>query len=159
MTLITKVRRLPDNALNWANVCSPNILLTVRRTLRRSHLACNEMQASVRTCGRRTADSMIENVGWSKVKSIYFNNLSQGNSSNYYLIMGPRDKAAPPTSQQIKIFPPKRVKNLATPSSIFIFYFFLIHRRPLLSANQRQYSSNRVNVPWTRWAKLFGPRI
>ena len=31
-----------------------------------------------------------------------------------------RDKAAPPTSQQINKFPPKRVKNLATPSSILI---------------------------------------
>ena len=37
--------------------------------------------------------------------------------------MGLRDKAAPPTSQQINKFPPKRVKNLATPSSIFIFIF------------------------------------
>ena len=27
----------------------------------------------------------------------------------------------------------------------------------LLSANQRQWSSNRANVPGTRWAKLFGP--
>ena len=27
-----------------------------------SQLACNEMQASAQTCGRRTADSMIENV-------------------------------------------------------------------------------------------------
>ena len=39
------------------------------------------------------------------------------------LILGLRDKAAPPTSQQINKFPPKRVKNLATPSSIFIFVF------------------------------------
>ena len=69
--------------LNWANVCSPNILRTLRRTMIRfliellvrrtwfgqfeeftcSQLACNEMQASARTCGRRAADSMIENVG------------------------------------------------------------------------------------------------
>ena len=72
--------------LNWANVCSPDILRTVqrtmirflielfsfsspnmvrtvRRTLLRSQLACNEMQASAQTCGRRAADSMIENVG------------------------------------------------------------------------------------------------
>ena len=69
--------------LNWANVCSPNILRTVRRTMicfliellvRRtwfrqfeeftcSQLACNEMQALAQTCGRRAADSMIENVG------------------------------------------------------------------------------------------------
>ena len=70
--------------LNWANVCSPNIIRTVRRTMIRfliellvrrtwfgqfeeftySQLAnCNEMQASARTCGRRAAGSMIENVG------------------------------------------------------------------------------------------------
>ena len=64
-------------------------------------MACNEMQASARTCGRRAADSMIENVGESQVKSIYFNHPSQGNSTNNYLILGLRDKAAPPTSQQI----------------------------------------------------------
>ncbi len=57
----------------------------------------------------------------SQVKSIYFNHPSQGNSTNYYLILGPREKAAPPTSQQINKFPPKRVKNPATPSSVFIF--------------------------------------
>ena len=66
-----------------------------------------------------------QQTAWSKmlakVKSIYFHHPSQGNSTNYYLILGPRDKAAPSTSRQIKIFPPKQVKNLATPSSIFIF--------------------------------------
>ena len=41
---------------------------------------------------------------------MYFNHPSQGNSVNYYIILGPRDKAAPPTSQQIGQFPPKRVK-------------------------------------------------
>ena len=59
----------------------------------------------------------------SQVKSVYFNHPSQGNSTNYYLILGLRDKAAPPTSQQINKFPPKRVKNLATPSSFFFIYF------------------------------------
>ena len=59
----------------------------------------------------------------SQVKSVYFNHPSQGNSTNYYLILGLRDKAAPSTSQQIKKNPPKRVKNLATPSSIFIIVF------------------------------------
>ena len=69
--------------LNWANVCSPNMLRTHRRTMirflielllrrtwigqfeefTRSQLDCNEMQASARTCGRHAADSMIENVG------------------------------------------------------------------------------------------------
>ena len=77
------------------------------QTLLHSQLACNEMQASART----------------KVKSIYFNHPLQGNSTNYYLILGLRDKAAPPTSQQINKFPPKQAKNLATPSSIFIFIF------------------------------------
>ena len=57
----------------------------------------------------------------SQAKSIYFNHPSQGNSTNCYLILGLRDKAAPPTSQQINKFPPKRAKNLATPSSICIF--------------------------------------
>ena len=55
--------------------------------------------------------------------SIYFHHPSQGTSTNYYLILGLRDKAAPSTSQQINKFHPKRVKNLATPSSIFIFIF------------------------------------
>ena len=57
----------------------------------------------------------------SQVMSIYIHHPSQGSSTNYYLILGLRDKAAPPTSQQIKKMPPKRVKNLA--SSIFIFIF------------------------------------
>ena len=35
---------------------------------------------------------------------------SQGKSTNYYIILGSRDKAALPTSQQIGHFPPKRVK-------------------------------------------------
>ena len=74
---------------------------TVRRTLLCSQLAGNEMQASAQTCGRCAADSMIENVGPSQVKSVYFNHPSQGNSTNYYLILGPLDKAAPPTGQQI----------------------------------------------------------
>ena len=111
--------------LNWANVCSPNkhtsdsstnydrflIELLVRWTwfgqfeeFTCSQLACNEMQASARTCGRRAADSMNPKC-WLKsnqVKSVYFNHPSQGNSANYYLILGLRDKAAPPTSQQIK---------------------------------------------------------
>ena len=94
---------------------------TLRRTLLRSQLACNEMQASARTCGRQhDRKCMLKS---SQVKSVYFNHPSQDNSTNYYLILGPRDKAAPTTSQQINKFPPKRVKNLATPSSIFIFVF------------------------------------
>ena len=106
------------------------------QTLLHSQLACNEMQASARTCGRRAADSMIV-----KVKSIYFHHPSQGTSTNYYLILGLRDKAAPPTSQQINKFPPKRVKNLATPSSIFIFVFSSFTRElcsQLIRGNDRR---------------------
>ena len=86
-------------------------------------MTCNEIQASARTCGRSAAVRIIKNVGSSQVKSVYFNHPSQGNSANCYLILGLRDKAAPSTSQQINKFPPKRVKNLATPSSVFIFIF------------------------------------
>ena len=82
-----------------------------------SQLACNEMQASAQTCGRQHDRKCRLESG----QYIYFNYPSQGNSTNYYLILGPRDKAAPPTSQQINKFPPKRAKNLATPSSIFNF--------------------------------------
>ena len=53
---------------------------------------------------------------------------------------------------QVNKFPPKRVKNLATPSSIFILVFSSFTGE--LSANQRQWSSNRANVPRTcPWAK------
>ena len=50
-----------DSFLNWT-FSSPNMVRTVQ-TLLHSQLACNEMQASARTCGRRAADSMIENLG------------------------------------------------------------------------------------------------
>ena len=105
------------------------------QTLLHSQLACNKMQASAQTCGRRTADSMIENVGQRQVKSIYFNHPSQGNSTNYYLILGLRDKAAPSTSQQI----PSEASEEPSDTVIhFYFGFFFIHRRALLSASQRQ---------------------
>ena len=93
------------------------------QTLLHSHLACNEMQASALRQTRSRQHDRKCRLKSSQVKSIYFNHPSQGNSPNYYLILGLRDKAAPSTSQQINKFPPKRVKNLATPSSIFIFVF------------------------------------
>ena len=46
----------------------------------------------------------------SQIMSIYFNHPSRSNSTNYYLILGPSDKAAPHTRQQIGQFPPKRVE-------------------------------------------------
>ena len=97
------------------------------------------MQASARTCGRRAADGMIQNVGQSQVrsvKSIYFNHHSQGNSTNYYVILGPREKVRVPQVNKLK------TSLLATPASFcyfLFFYFFLTHRRDLLSANQRQF--------------------
>ena len=119
----------------------PNILRTLRRTMihfliellvrriwfRQSKLyfiliwlvmRC-KLQPELAADAQQTAWSKL----WSKVKSVYFNHPSQGNSTNYYLILGLRDKATPSTSQQINKFPLKRVKNLATPSSIFIFVF------------------------------------
>ena len=81
-----------------------------------------------------------------KVKLIYFHHPSQGTSTNYYLNLGLRDKAAPPTSQQI----PSEVSEEPSDTVIhFYFHFFLMHRRALLSASQRQCSSNRANVPGT----------
>ena len=60
----------------------------------------------------------------SQVKSIYFNHPSEGNSTNYYIMLGPRDKAAPPTSQQIGQFSPTRVKYRHGHP---FFFFFLPH--------------------------------
>ena len=58
--------------------------------------------------------------------------------------MGPRDKAVPPTSQQIKKIPPKWVKNLATLSFNFIF---------ISSASTGELCSQPVrgNVRWIGW--------
>ena len=98
----------------------------------------------------------------SQVKSIYFNHPSQGNSTNYYLILGLRDKAAPSTSQQINKFPPKRVKNLATPSSIFIFVFSSFTGEPI-RGNLSQSEAMIVQLGECSQNMLsdgvFGPRI
>ena len=81
-------------------------------------MAYNEMRASVRTCGRNAADSMVQK---GKVKSIYVNHPSQGNSTKYYIILGPRNKSAPPTSQQIGQFAPKRMKYRHRHPFLFLF--------------------------------------
>ena len=119
----------------------PNILRTLRRTMIRFliellvrriwfgqsklYFILNWLVMRCKLRPELAADA--QQTAWSKmlakVKSVYFNHPSQGNSTNYYLILGLRDKAAPSTSQQINKFPPKRVKNLATQSSIFIFIF------------------------------------
>ena len=68
-----------------------------------------------------------------KVKSIYFNHPSQDNSTNYYIILGPRDKGAPPTSQEIKNVPSEASEVPSDTVIHFPFSFFLIHRRALYS--------------------------
>ena len=73
-----------------------------------------------------------------------------------------RDKAAPSTSQHKSTNKQIPFEASEEPSDTvihFFFFFFSIYRRALLSANQRQWSSNRANVPRTCWAKVFGPRI
>ena len=72
------------------------------------------------------------------------------------------DKAAPSTSQHKSTNKQIPFEASEEPSDTiihFYFCFFSIYRRALLSANQRQWSSNRANVPRTCWAKVFGPRI
>ena len=119
------------------NVCSPNILRTLRRTMirfliellvRRTwfghfvelYFVLNRLVMRCKLRPELAADA--QQTTWSKMKaklkSTYSNHPSQGNSTTYYLILGPRGKAAPPTSQQINKF--KRVKNLVTPSSICV---------------------------------------
>ena len=59
----------------------------------------------------------------------------------------------PPTSQQIKIFPPKRVKYLATPSSLFFSFFSSLSTGELSALSQSEtrfvelgkYSQNMLN--------------
>ena len=67
-------------------------------------LSYNEILASAQTCDSRQHDPKC------RLKSVYINHRSQGNSNNCYIILGPRDKAVPPTSQQIGQFPLKQVK-------------------------------------------------
>ena len=96
---------------------------------------------------------------WAQVMLVYFNHPSQGNSTNYCIIFGPRDKAVPPTSQQIKGIPRKRVKYLATPSSTFPFLsssstgeFSALSQSEARFAKLGEYSRTclaRVFGPWT----------
>ena len=67
----------------------------------------------------------------SHVKSIYFLHPSQGNSTNYYLILGLLGRAShKSTNKQI----PSEASEEPSDTVIhFYFYFFLIHRRALCS--------------------------
>ena len=86
-----------------------------------------------------------------QVNSIYFNHPSHGNSTNYYIILSPRDKAAPPTSQQIKELPPKASEVSSDIVIQFLFYFFHIHRRVLCfrPVRDKVRRLNRANIPRT----------
>ena len=94
------------------------------------------MQASARTCGRRAADSVIQNVGLSPVRS-----------SQYTLIIPHRviqlttaSFCVPPTSQQIGQFPLKRVKyRHGHPFFFFLSSSSFTEELSLLPTNQRQF--------------------
>ena len=78
---------------------------------------------------------MIENVGKSRqVKSVYFNHPSQGNSTNYYLILGLRDKAAPSTNQQI----PSEASEEPSDTVIHFFLLFFLHSQESSALSQSE---------------------
>ena len=91
---------------------------TVRQTLIRSQLACNEIQTSARTCGRRAADSMIKNVGLSQYILIIHHRVIQLTTISFWV---PETRLRLSRVKNFKKILPNRVKNPATPSSIFIF--------------------------------------
>ena len=72
-----------------------------------SQLACNDASFGLNLRQKRSRQHDKKcRLKSSQAKSVYFNHPSQGNSTNYYLTLGLRDKAAtPPTSQQINKFP------------------------------------------------------
>ena len=74
----------------------------------------------------------------SQVKSVYFNHPPQGNSSNYYIILGLTDKAAPPTSQQSEW-------SIDTWKSVQIYSRFELRER--LFRTKRQ-----VFESWSTWS-------
>ena len=124
---------------------------TVRRTLLRSQLARNEMQAPARTCGRRAVDSMIENVGQSQVRSSQYtliipHRVIQLTTISFWVS---KTRLHLPQVNKLKQIPSEASEEPSDTVIHFYFYFFLLHRRALLSANQRQCSSHRANVPRT----------
>ena len=119
----------------------------VRRvqTLLHSQLACNEMQASARTCSRRHDQKcMLKSSQYTLIIPHRVIQLSHSGS--------PRQGCASHKSTN-------REASEEPSDTVIHFYFFFIHRRALLSASQRQCSSNRANVSRTCWVKICGPRI
>ena len=134
--------------LSWANVCSPNMVRTIRRTLLRSQLACNEMHASTRTCDRRAADSMIENFRSSQYTLIVPHRVIQLTILSHSRSLR-QGCASHKSTNKKNLNPPEAIEEPRDTVIHFYFYFFLIQERALLSLSQRQCSSNRANVPRT----------
>ena len=144
--------------LNWANVCSPNILRTLRRTMIRFliellvrriwfgpskfYFILNWLVMRCKLRPELAADSMIKKkcrLKSCQVKSIYFHHPSQGNSTNSVLSHSgsPRQGCASHKSTNKQI--PSEASEEPSDTVIhFYVSFFFIHRRAPLSANQRQ---------------------
>ena len=118
----------------------------VRRvqTLLHSQLACNEMQASARTCSRRHDQKcMLKSSQYTLIIPHRVIQLSHSGS--------PRQGCASHKSTNSEA-------SEEPSDTVIHFYFFFIHRRAPLSAHQRQCSSNGANVPRTFWAKRGEPK-
>ena len=89
--LLRTVRPTMIRFLIELTISSPNMVRKVQRTILR-----NEMQASTQT-RQKPSRQHDPKCRLNQVK----NHPSQGNSTNYYIILRPRNKTAPPTSQQI----------------------------------------------------------
>ena len=87
----------------------------VQRTLLCSQLACNEMQASARICGRQHDQKC--RVKSSQYTLIIPHRVIQLTTISFWV---PETRLCLPQVNKYKKIPPKRVKNLATPSSFFI---------------------------------------
>ena len=85
------------------------------QTLLHSQLACNEMQASARTCGRQHDRKC--RLKSSQYTFIIPHRVIQLTTISFWVS---ETRLRLP---QVNKFPPKRVKNLSAPSSIFIFVF------------------------------------
>ena len=85
------------------------------QTLLHSQLACNEMQASARTCGRQHDRKC--RLKSSQYTFIIPHRILQLTTISFWVS---ETRLRLP---QVNKYPPKRVKNLATPSSIFICIF------------------------------------
>ena len=68
--------------------------------------------------------------------------------------MGPRDKAVPPTSQQIHTQNSEANEEPSDTVSHFYFYFFPIHRKALLSARGNVRQIGRMFSEHVEWSFL-----